>query len=69
MSDPKINPCDFCHMPKPCKYQDNTTKGCSRHICSLDDNGCGLTMDTVRDCFGYNKCPNVKEFYQKKGAN
>ena len=69
-SNPQINPCDFCL----CKEQGNCDpsihprcKTYEYHWCNLEGPGCGFATDK-ESCYGYENCPNVREFYSKKNV-
>jgi hypothetical protein len=63
----KINPCDFCLCKemKDCLgiYHGHCKK--PYFWCNLSEVGCEYN-EAKEDCYGLYKCPNVKEFYQKK---
>jgi hypothetical protein len=68
---PNINPCDFCLVrDKGDCHGERKKPGemeCGYHWCNLpEDSGCSL--EQVPECTGYDKCPNVKAFYDQRAA-
>lgn len=57
-------PCDFCLCLKTgnCK---NPEGYCNLFWCNLPEANCGFNLEK-EDCYGFDKCPNVKQFYAER---
>jgi len=62
----QINPCEFCYSSGVCSFENKRLGSCNLHLCNLPDETCGFNIIDHCGCFGYDHCPNVKEFYDLK---